>query len=291
MQQVAEGIYVETGYDGVNVGAVVTRRNVICVDSPSYPKDARHWTMRLRQISGAPLQFLVLLDHNGDRIINARWFNTRIITHHVSCEHLLSYDKKYPQTLLDDLVSRNPQAGRELNSAPVEHPDFSFTNSMQLLRDDMDIILRYAPGPTMGSIWVYLPQHAVLFTGDTVVNNTHPPLKQADLRQWRASLDFLEKAMPEVKIIVPGRGPVGDRSLIPSMISYLEKIEAAGREQASSGSRDAMPDHVADILNHFTDQTVPLEWAQEQVRAGIDRVYNDLVDATIGDVAVGDKSS
>jgi len=277
MQQVAEGVYVETGYDGVNVGAIATRRNVICIDSPSYPKDARHWAMRLRQISGAPLQFLVLLDHNGDRVMNARWLNTRLITHEISSERLISFDKRFPQPLIDSLIDRNPAAGRELASAPVERPDFSFTSSMRLIRDDTEIVLRYAPGPTMGSIWVYLPQHGVLFAGDSIVNETHPPLQEADIRQWQATLAFLDQAMPDVQIIVPGRGPIGDRRLIAQMTAYLEKINSAAREQLENGSQEPVANQVADILNHFPASETPLEWAQQQVRAGIDRVYNEMV--------------
>jgi hypothetical protein len=36
MEEIAEGVFVETKYEGVNVGAIVTELGVVCVDAPSY---------------------------------------------------------------------------------------------------------------------------------------------------------------------------------------------------------------------------------------------------------------
>jgi len=51
MEQIAPGIYVETGYRAVNVGVIVTEQRLIVVDVPPFPADARRWQLRLAQLN------------------------------------------------------------------------------------------------------------------------------------------------------------------------------------------------------------------------------------------------
>jgi glyoxylase-like metal-dependent hydrolase (beta-lactamase superfamily II) len=275
MQQLAEGIYVETGYDGVNVGGVVTRRSIVCLDFPSYPRDARHWAMRLRQISPAPVQFLVLLDGSGDRVLNTRWVNARLVTQRSTGERISSFEKRYPQAMVESLVERNPQAGKELTSTPVQRCDFTFSVHMSLFRDGKEIRLYHAPGPDEGSAWAYLPETGILFTGDLVTNGAPPPLNAANFDAWLRSLQQMRDVLPDVRTVVPGRGEIGDAALIDAMITYVARFPALAREQVEAGTREAQANHVADLLNVFPNADVPLGWARQQVRLGLDRAFRE----------------
>ena len=276
MQQLAEGIYVETGYDGVNVGAIVTRRSIACIDFPSYPRDARHWAMRLRQISPAPVQFLALLDGSGDRLLNTRWVNARIIAQRTTGERINGFEKRYPQAMLESLVERNPQAGKELTGSPVQRCDFTFTVDLSLFRDGREVRLSHAPGPDAGSAWAYLPEQDVLFSGDLVTNGMPPPLHGADFAAWLNSLRQLRERFANVRVVVPGRGEIGDATLITRMIAYVERFPALAQEQLALGARDALPNHVAELLNVFPTAEIPMGWARQQVRLGLDRAYQAL---------------
>ena len=75
MNQIAPNIFVETKYDGVNVGAIHTNDGVIAIDAPSYTRQARDWALQLGAVHHKSIQNLVLTDYNGDRILNSRWFN------------------------------------------------------------------------------------------------------------------------------------------------------------------------------------------------------------------------
>ena len=276
MQQLAEGIYVETGYDGVNVGAVVTRRSIICVDFPSYPRDARHWAMRLRQISPAPVQFLTLLDGSGDRLLNTRWVNARIIAQRSTGNRINGFEKRYPQPMIESLLERNPQAGKELTGSPLQRCDFAFTINMSLFRDGKELRLGHAPGPDAGSAWAFLPDTGVLFTGDLVTNGSPPPLQAADFNAWLASLHQMRDLLPDVRTVVPGRGEIGNADLITNMIAYVERFPNLARDQLASGTREAQPNHVAELLNVFPTADVPLGWARQQVHLGLERAYRLL---------------
>ena len=56
MREIAENVFIETEYDGVNVGAVRTRRGIIAIDVPSYPRQARDWAMRLHTFTPREVQ-------------------------------------------------------------------------------------------------------------------------------------------------------------------------------------------------------------------------------------------
>ena len=132
MEEIADGIFAEFGYEGVNVGAIVTDSGIICIDAPTYPRDARDWVTQLDRLSAKPIKHLIVTDSNGDRLLNTRWINAPIVTHRWVAEKLTSYDKRYPQHLLDSLAQRNQFHGRELSPTPVDRPALSFSKDMKI---------------------------------------------------------------------------------------------------------------------------------------------------------------
>ena len=269
MQQLAEGIYAEISYEGVNVGAIMTPRGIICIDAPSYPRDARHWAMRLRQINAAPVQYLILLDDNGDRLLNTRWLNAKIVTHDVTRATLLSYEKRYPQALLDSLAQRNPLAGKELSSSPVDRPDVTFSHRLAILKHVYEIELIHAPGPSAGSIWAYLPRQEILFMGDSLTIGEMPSLLNADLDAWLDSLDFLQNKMSNVKLIVPGRGPLGDMSHVEAMRHALSQVRERLDRFAQGG---ATAQETGEAISALYGAKLPHEeWHRQQLQLLLDR--------------------
>ncbi|MDX1614314.1 MAG: hypothetical protein R3300_08395, partial [Candidatus Promineifilaceae bacterium] len=94
MEEIAPGVFVETNYEGVNVGVVQTTVGLVCIDTPSYPRDARHWVGQLNRLHNRANRFLILTDGSGDRAINARWLNARLIVHAAAAERFQQYDKR-----------------------------------------------------------------------------------------------------------------------------------------------------------------------------------------------------
>ncbi|MCB0005816.1 MAG: hypothetical protein KDE04_05165 [Anaerolineales bacterium] len=269
MQQLAEGIYAEINYEGVNVGAIMTPRGIICIDAPSYPRDARHWAMRLRQINAAPVQYLIILDDNGDRLLNTRWLNAKIVTHDVTRATLLGYEKRYPQGLLDSLAQRNPLAGKELSSSPVDRPDVTFSHRLSILKHLYEIDLIHAPGPSAGSIWAHLPRQGILFMGDSLTIGEMPPLLNADLDAWLDSLDYLQNELNDVQLIVPGRGPLGDMSHVEAMRCALTQVQ----EKLSAFTKGgATAQETVDAISAIYGASQPYhEWHRQQLQQLLDR--------------------
>lgn len=278
MEQLADNVFVETEYEGVNVGAILTKQGIIAIDAPSYPRQARDWAMRLHALSPRPLQYLILTDYDGDRILNARWLNAPIVTHQVTRDRLADYEKRYPAALLESLANRNPEKGRELRTSPVEHASISFDGRMEICKGTQRLVLIAAPGPTSANIWVYHPQSAVLFAGDTVIDGLPPLLKEPTGRRWQLTLSRLQTWSEPLERIVPGRGTVCDnmervRQLAQTLADMQARIEQL---VANEQPREETAIYAAELLTQYNNHQLPTDWLKKQLKSSLDRLYDEL---------------
>lgn len=277
MEQLADKVYVETRYAGVNVGAVVTRKGIICIDIPSYPRDARDWVTQLHLLDPRPIRYIILTNTHGDRLLNMRWFNAPLIAQQAAADKLHSYDKRYPQPLLDSLIARNLDAGRELNNMPVERAAISFSHDLSLYYNHKQIRLEHLPGPETGSICVQLVDAGILFTGDLLAVDTCPMLAQADTTAWLESLERLRQPEYNAAIVVPGRGPLTDGSRFAAMAGLIRDLRQRVFDlYQQNRPRSELAACAADILSIFPLGHLPREWVQSQIRMGLDLIYDEM---------------
>lgn len=242
MKELTRGVFVETDYEGVNVAAIITSRGVVCVDAPSYPQDARHWAMTIQRTTTLPIDFIVLTDYHGDRILNNRWLEAKIIAHRATAEKLSEYERRYPPALLDNLVVRNLENSRELTNNPIGQAALSFSDEMILDCAGRPIILQHAPGPTPGNLWLYLPNEQILFVGDTIATNQYTPLIEVEAEIWLASLARLKQFPHPLNHIIPGRGQVYSPAN-DSLQAYIDNIQQYLEEHIQENDR---PDILVD---------------------------------------------
>ncbi|MCB0035930.1 MAG: MBL fold metallo-hydrolase [Anaerolineales bacterium] len=284
MKQIAPSIYVETEYEGVNVGAIFTDKGIICIDAPSYPQDARHWAAELRKRSSVPIRYVILTDCHGDRVINARWLNGPIVMHQMAAKKLRTYERRYPQALLDSLIKRNPVYGRELSHYPVSRPTITFTEELQLCVGEQRLKLLHAPGPSAGNLWVYLEQEQILFTGDAVVVNTHPRLVDADYDCWLQSLEQRLNSL-QITTLVPGRGAVSDKKVAQSVIDYVKSSQIYVMECVNNQLPQTRLQKYGEQLLSMFPLSCSEVWLQEQILTGLTQLYNKSCCSTIQKVA------
>lgn len=277
MQEIAENVFIETAYDGVNVGAIRTRRGIIAIDVPSYPRQARDWAMRLHALSPRSVQYIILTDYHGDRILNARWLNAPIIAHEATAERLRSYDKRYPQTLIESLASRNPELGRELSQSPVEHASISFTKLMQLWKGGLELQLFATSGPTTGSVGVYLPDSGVMFTGDCVVTDAPPLLAEADTAVWLQSIQHIQNWPDPIRHIVPGRGKPTDLAGVTAVANYIQSMRNRLQMHISQQlPRENIYHYLSEFLAFGSAYSMPVEWLKKQIKYSLEHVYDEI---------------
>lgn len=277
MDELADGVFVETRYEGVNVAAILTDKGFICIDAPSYPRNARDWVAQLQQLSDQPIQYLVLTDWQAERVLNSRWLNAPIIAHQFTAQKLAEYERRYPQTLLDNLLARNPYRGRELLPGPIDGAAIRFSHEMWLCKGSHRIHLYHKPGPTAGNIWVHLPEEGILFAGDHIINDWPPSLAEAHIDPWLATLADLQEQKETLHCIVPGRGAVGNRRLVGPMLALLSRLrEQVAAHLAQGRPRDELVTYIPEFIAHYQNAHWPQEWLHNQFKISLERIYNEL---------------
>lgn len=100
---------------------------------------------------------------------------------------------------------------------PDNLPQHAISDQTVLKLGEKNVILRYTgPGHSMDNIVAYYPAEQVLFGGCLVkaLGAGKGNLSDAEVSSWTSTVEALEAAFPEAKIIVPGHGSVGDRELL-----------------------------------------------------------------------------
>jgi len=277
MEQVAPNVYIETHFDGVNVGAIRTPKGIIAIDVPSYPRDARNWVMQLHRLDRNPIQHLILTNAHGDRILNTRWLNAPLLVHKETSDILYNYDKRFPQSIIESLTARHLEKGREISSSPVEKPSLTFTHSLKFFQNKYRIELLAAPSAAPGGIWLFLPESGILFVGDTLVIDRHPFLTAPNSYAWLSTLNKLKDWATQVNIVVPGRGSCSGFEAIEPLQYYIQMMQ---QEVQQLIDRDAPREETAVLVSKFLPMFpvhhLPIEWIKKQIKLSLAHVYDEI---------------
>jgi cyclase len=280
MEQISARVYIETSYPGVNVGAIATEEGVVCIDAPARPQDAQEWIERIHREIGGPIEYLILTDYQGDRTLCGSMFHSRGVAQEGTRDMLQTYSGRFPSHVLESFTLRYGLSRKDINGTAVIHPQISFCDQSTLRLGDQQIDLVHAPSATRGTLWVYVNEDRVLFVGDTLVIDQHPPLAEAETANWLLALGRLRQEEMEAKVIVPGRGPFPEEETIDAMASFIETarervcaLYRAGRPRAETSGL------IPELLDFFAPPAPGTngagEWLQKQLKAGLDHLYDE----------------
>jgi cyclase len=270
MQKLAGNIYVEASYPGVTVGAVVTKAGVVCIDTPTRPSHARAWRAKLASLSPKPILYVINTDHHRDRVLGNQWFDAPVIAHETASERIRLYPEIVKSGMLDS--GADYELARELAGVRVISPQITFSDEITLLKGDHEILVRHMAGQAAGAAWVMLPEAGVVFTGDSVVRDTHPILAEANFDSWLGNLDELRKTKFPAKTVVPGRGKVTDKTGVKHTHDYLKaarrKMELLLKGNRARGDAATV---AAELLKQFPVPDGHRELVARRVRHDVER--------------------
>jgi glyoxylase-like metal-dependent hydrolase (beta-lactamase superfamily II) len=277
VQQLAPGIFIETSFRRVNVGAILTDEGFILIDTPPYPDEARCWREMLADEADKPIIAIINTDWHRDRVVGNSWFNGRAIIAH---EDTILQLRNLPSTFIDSAVDSLSETSIERSQFAGAHlrvPTVGFTQRMQIRYGSRSIPLLAMPGPTSGSVWVHLPEERVLFTGDSITVDQHPYIASSYTKNWLDSLTALRRSRFAADHIVPGRGPLVDKIATEEISNYLRlarrrvySLYRAGRPRADTVTL------VPELLEMFPYYESDSERIQRRIKGGLDRIYEEF---------------
>ena len=276
MLEITQGVYVETGYQGGNVGAVLTAKGALLVDTPMLPPDARAWKWALQQ-QGVPEPYygIVNTDYHPEHVLgNAVFMPTRIWGHELAAKQLAKYKSSLLEQLANAYREENAALADEIMQVEVYSPEIGVGDRATLHLDDQPIQILYLNGHTPASLGVYLRKDRILFAGDNIVQNEHPVMAQANSAAWLETLHLLDTM--EIDVIVPGEGPLCDKNAIGPLVGYITEMRERVAELFKSGaSRRECVDRVG-LLDYFafTEEHAPR--MKRRRRENVERVYAEI---------------
>jgi glyoxylase-like metal-dependent hydrolase (beta-lactamase superfamily II) len=274
MQQIGQGIYVETAYRRGNVGFVVTGAGVILINTPMIPHEAHHWRDEIARVTDQEIIYVINTDYHPECIVGNQVFNAPVIAHEQTWRKLKSYSDSFRQRLVDSFSSE-PKVAAQLRSLRIVSPQIALTERTDLYKGDKVIRLIYVGGHTPASIIVHLPADGVLFAGDIVVNGVHPIMDEANSKEWLNALTYIRRPWVKADIIVPAEGEICDKEVTKKPSRYIRRLRARMRGAHTTGQTRAQAvSSVAEMVNFFGGADG--EDAKQRLKANAERVYEEM---------------
>jgi glyoxylase-like metal-dependent hydrolase (beta-lactamase superfamily II) len=281
MDKLTPYVYVESGYRGCTVGAILTPHGVVCVDTPLLPADARSWRSQIAMLTDLPILYTIYTDGHRDRVLGQQWLGGLVVAHEATWEKLRSYGDAMRQQVVEFLSHHNAiEAAEELaRYLQLGLPSLTVSNggTLTLHLGKPQIVIRPVGGATPGSVWVELPDQAIVFAGDLVTINTHPFMSEAHTAKWLERLSELRDPTYFATKIVPGRGGGYKRSDTQKVVDYLTEMRKRVREMLTERRGKFDPaELLPEFINRFPIPGDEHERVHRRIRTGLEKVCEEL---------------
>ena len=151
----------------------------------------------------------------------------------------------------------------------LQAPTDTFSGMMTRKVGDKKVELHeVGPAHTKGDVLVFVPTDKIVFTGDILFIEGHPIMWVGPVANWIKACDLILSW--EVETIVPGHGPITDKSGVRAVREYLVYIEAEARKRHAAGM--SVMEAAQDIS--FEDYS---SWGDaERIVVNVDTLYKEF---------------
>jgi len=94
-------------------------------------------------------------------------------------------------------------------------------------------LIEVGPAHTTGDLLVFVPDAKTLFAGDILFIGSTPVMWAGPVENWLKALDLILEL--DVELIVPGHGPITDKSGVRTVKAYWEYTSGAARDYYDKG--------------------------------------------------------
>jgi cyclase len=275
LSELAPGVFVETGFEGGNVGLVMTERGALLVDAPMLPNEAREWQATLREMGADPYYAIVNTDYHPERMMgNGFFMPTRVFGHEASLKPIAKYDGALQEQFSARYQDSYPVLAQEIREMRIVGPEIAVGDGVTLYLGERRAEVLFLEGHTPASLGLYLPEERVLFAGDNITHSEHPALFQANSLAWLGTLDRI-RAM-DVEIIVPGSGAPCGKEAIELLHAYIVEMHARVKELFQKGASRRECVEKVGMLEFFPVPREQEALIRRRRRESIERVYTEV---------------
>lgn len=229
------------GWGWSNAGLIVAEGESLLVDTLFDLKLTAEMLAAMAGVAGgAPISTLVNTHANGDHCYgNQLVAGAQIVASAAAAEEMT----EVPPAMLAALNAAEGELGELFRSF---FGDFDFEGIELTLptrtfegRLDLEIggrhveLYEVGPAHTRGDVLVYSPSDQTVFTGDILFVGGTPIVWAGPLSNWIAACDLILGL--DVETVVPGHGPVTDKSGVAAVRDYLGFVQAEASQRHAAG--------------------------------------------------------
>jgi cyclase len=190
-------------------------------------------------------------------------------------------DELTPETFLEIMDGYRGNAGKtaafvrycfgQFDFAGIHHtpPTRTFDRELTIQVGDKDVhLVNVGPAHTKGDLLVHVPADRVVYTGDILFIGGTPIMWAGPVQHWIDACRLIE-AM-DVDHVVPGHGPIVERSGAAAVRGYLEHVRDEARVRYDAGMKafDAARDIPLGQYAAWTDR--------ERIVVTVDRLFAEF---------------
>ena len=229
--EVAPGVYALSGNGGeitpenggrtANVAFVVGPDGVVVVDTGISYREGEEIIAAVKRISNRPIRLAILTHPSQEAIFGAAAFQARgipVLAHRLGAELIAARCETCLRNLRTALGEEAMAATRVVKPDRLIEGD----ERLALIGRPLRLIApKWSSAP--GAIAVFDEQTSTLISGNLVLVNRVPNLRDADPKAWRDTL--VQLASMRCRYLVPAFGPIGDCADIAAFAHYLAALE------------------------------------------------------------------
>ena len=176
------------------------------------------------------------------------------------------YVKNRPAGIVGDYILYTWGAPFHIEGFEPALPTTTFSGEKSLRVGELDVhFVEFGPAHTPSDTIVHVPARRLVYAADIVFLGNTPAIWAGPVSNWLVALDYLEDL--DVDVIVPGHGPITDKSGLAPTRRYLTMVEHEARLRFDRGM--SVPEAARDIdLGEFRSWGAP-----ERILINVDTCY------------------
>ena len=219
--KVLENVYTITAGEGVdsNTTFIITKEGVIVIDTRPTPTEAKKVLAEIRKLTALPIVYTINTHYHGDHTFGNQVFkNSKTIIAHKNVRNKLIESGQEHLSLFKTFGLPG------IDEVEITPPNIIYEKEMEIWLGGYRLQLLYhGKGHTDGDTIIYIDQLRTVITGDLVFNKKIPYMADSYIDDWIASLKYIELLKNET--VIPGHGPIGERTTIIAMKHYLMNLK------------------------------------------------------------------
>ncbi len=148
-------------------------------------------------------------------------------------------------------------------------PNHLFSGRLELkVGDKLVQLIEVGPAHTEGDVIVHVPSSRTVYTGDILFLTNTPVIWAGPAENWIKACDLIMSM--DVEIVVPGHGPITDKSGVRRVRDYLTYVRDESRKRFDAGL--SVEEAIRDIpLGEYGDWGAP-----ERIVINVDYFYREF---------------